>query len=102
MNTFQRGRDIMCGKEDNIYNIEDLREERKLIQNLKHLKKEQQGAILWLLYHMDILDMIDSGEIMSEEAEEKWMEQALEDNAYIMMVLIQYKKLKDKNREKSE
>ena len=58
--------------------------------------------MLWLLYHMDILDMIDSGEIMSEEAGEKWMEQALEDNAYLMMVLIQYKRLKDKNREKSE
>ena len=33
----------MQNKEDNIFNIEDLRQERKLIQNLEHLKKSSRG-----------------------------------------------------------
>ena len=90
----------MCDKEDNMCSIEHLRWEKEMIRQLKPLKKEQQAAVLWLMYHMDILDLIDSGEIMSEEMEQEWTERALEDNAYILMTLIQYKKLKDQKRGK--
>ena len=58
----------------------------------------KKTATLWLMYHVPILDLIDSGRIMTEEEEARFMAQAEEDNAYILKTLVQYKKFKDRHR----
>lgn len=88
----------MDNEKNNILDIAKIRSEKSMYDCLKNLTKEQQRAIIWLLYHLDFLDLIDSGRIMVEAEEHKWVEKALETNDYILLALIQYKKCKDKNR----
>jgi len=54
------------------------------------------------MYHYNFLDLIDSGKIMTEDEELKWMEKAEKDNDCILMTLIQYKKTKDEERAKKQ
>lgn len=83
---------------DNLFTIEELKWTKEMVHELEPLTKEQQGAVLWLIYHIDFLDIIASGRIMTEEEEREWTERAINDNDYILQSLIQYKKTKDQNR----
>lgn len=87
----------MCEKEDNIFSIEELKWAKEMLNTLAPLKKEQQSAILWLMYHIGFLDIIASGRAMTTEEEQEWMERAMGNNDYILMTLILYKKTKDKD-----
>lgn len=89
----------MRDKGTHIFTIKELKWINEMTAMLQPLKKEEQTALLWVICHMDFLDMITSGKIMSEQEEQKWKEKATEDNSYLSMALIYYKKLKDQERD---
>ena len=84
--------------EDKIVSIESLRQTQDLLEQIKNLEKAEQRAVLWMLYHLEFLDLIDSGRVMTGEEEQRWMERARRDENYILMLLVQYKKEKDQKR----
>ena len=88
----------MDNKEKDIINIEALREEQEFIKGMRTLTKDQQNAIMWLLFHIDILDIIDSGKILSQEEIDRWLERAVESNDLYTQVLLNYKVNKDRER----
>ena len=89
---------MMYSEEDFILQFKNLKFEKDMVNMLKSLKNEQQNAILWMLYHMDFLDLIDSGKVMSEEEEQKWLEQAIHSGDYILQALVLYKRMQDRER----
>lgn len=91
----------MRDKEDNVVNIEDLRRSKYIYRCLEGLKEGQQTAIVWLICHMELLDLIDSGRAMSQEEERRWLTQAEEERDYFLMSLVLYKKTKDEFRARS-
>lgn len=54
-------------KEDNILSIKELKRVKEMMDSLAPLKKEQQCAILWLMYHIGFLDIIASGRAMTTD-----------------------------------
>jgi len=74
--------------------------EEKIIDRLKKLSKRQQMMSLWLLYHIDILELIASGREMTQMEEQTMMERAEKEGDDILITMVQYKRLKDQqNRE---
>lgn len=84
--------------DNNVFDFDELKLAKETAAEIKNLEKDQQYAILWLMYHVGFLDIIDSGRIMTDVEAKKWMEQAVEDNDHILMSLIMYKLSRDEKR----
>ena len=88
----------MENKDDYVLDFEQLKWTKDMSEILMPLNKDQQYAVLWMHYHMDFLDLIDSGKVMSEEEEQQWLEQAIHSSDYILQALVLYKRMKDRER----
>ena len=55
-----------------------------------------------LLYHIDILDIIDSGKILSQKEIDLWLERSIEENDLYLQVLVNYKIFRDRKRQEAQ
>lgn len=91
----------MNSEENSIIDIERLRSEKELLEEIKALPKDQQRAVIWLLYHIEFLDIIDSGKILPQEEIDHWLERSIVEHDLGLQVLVNYKIQKDQQRLKT-
>lgn len=88
----------MDKREENIIDFEQAKLMHDIVEDMKLLTQEQREIVLWMMYHIEFLDIIDSGKILSENELNSWIERAVEEHDIGLQGLIYYKQTKDKMR----
>ena len=78
--------------------LESEQEIRTFLTQFRELKKEQQEQIYWFVSHMDIFELMVRTDCLTGQEAAVWIQQAAEKKDYVLMSLIQYKLIKDRNR----
>lgn len=85
-------------KEENIVDFEQAKLIHDIVEDMKLLTQEQREVVLWVMYHIEFLDIIDSRRILPEDELNSWIERAVEEHDLGLQGLIYYKRTKDEMR----
>lgn len=76
--------------------MEEKEKNKKYIEeNMKMLPEKAQRALCWLVDNQELADQIVGGKKLSETVLARYKKEALEDEDYLMLVLVCYKQIKD-------
>lgn len=75
---------------------EEITDFEDVLEQIGRLTVKQQQAAAWMLGNIELLDRLCEGEKMAEEQIIELKKKALENNDYIMLIMILYKAEKDR------